>query len=82
MEPVHMIKPGRHCLTTDPNGKLDIVQDAGYWLKDENGSMTTAFSHICWDGCMFPNEVMLQQDTWNNILSTMVKVRQAHGWKE
>jgi sugar phosphate isomerase/epimerase len=75
-------KTGRHCLATDPNGKLDIPHDAGYWLRDENGKLTKAFKHICWDGCMFPNEVMTQQKTWNDILSFMVKVREQHGWRE
>ena len=28
-------KTGRHCLPNDPNGKLDIVKYAGYWLRDE-----------------------------------------------
>jgi sugar phosphate isomerase/epimerase len=73
-------KTGRHCLATDPNGKLDIVRDAGYWLRDENGNVTKAFRHICWDGCMFPNEVMYNQQTWNDILAALVKVRKAHGW--
>jgi sugar phosphate isomerase/epimerase len=75
-------KTGRHCLATDPNGKLDIPRDAGYWLRDKNGQLTKAFKHICWDGCMFPNEVMLQQQTWNDILAVMLKVREAHGWNE
>ena len=75
-------KTGRHCLATDPNGKLDVVHDAGYWLRDENGELTKAFKHICWDGCMFSNEVMMKQQTWNDILATLVKVRQAHGWSE
>ncbi|MDX1328361.1 MAG: sugar phosphate isomerase/epimerase, partial [Arenibacter sp.] len=75
-------KTGRHCLATDPNGKLDIVADAGYWLRDENGVLTKKFKHICWDGCMFPNEVMLKQQTWNDILAVMIKVRQQHGWYE
>ena len=75
-------KTGRHCLATDPNGRLDIPNDAGYWLRDENGVLTKAFRHICWDGCMFPNEVMSQQQTWNDILGTMIKVRQLHGWYE
>ncbi len=73
-------KTGRHCQATDPNGKLDIARDAGYWLRDENGELTKAFKHICWDGCMFPNEVMMQQQTWNDILATMIKVRELHGW--
>ena len=75
-------KTGRHCLATDPNGKLDIASDAGYWLRDENGELTKAFKHICWDGCMFSNDVMLKQQTWNDILATMIKVRQLHGWNE
>lgn len=75
-------KTGRHCQATDPNGKLDIVKDAGYWMRDERGELTKAFKHICWDGCMFSNEVMMRQETWNDILATMIKVRQQHGWHE
>jgi hypothetical protein len=30
-------KTGRHCLATDPTGKLDIPKHAGYWLKNESG---------------------------------------------
>ncbi|MCZ2473902.1 TIM barrel protein [Aquirufa ecclesiirivi] len=73
-------KTGRHCQATDPNGKLVVAEDAGFWLRDEKGELTKAFKHICWDGCMFSNEVMLQQKTWNDILATMIKVRNAHGW--
>jgi hypothetical protein len=29
---------------------------------------------------MFPNAVMENQQTWNDILAAMVKVREAHGW--
>jgi sugar phosphate isomerase/epimerase len=73
-------KTGRHCLARDPNGKLDIVAHAGFWLRDEQGNPTRKFEHICWDGCMFPNEVMGQQQTWNDILGVMAAVRKAHGW--
>ena len=73
-------KTGRHCLATDPNGKLDITKHAGFWLRDGNGNLTKAFSHICWDGCMFPNSVMMEQKTWNDILKAMISVRDAHGW--
>lgn len=73
-------KTGRHCLATDPNGKLDVAKDAGYWLRDQNGNLTKAFEHICWDGCMFDNEVMLKQQTWNDILAKLVEVRDLHGW--
>jgi hypothetical protein len=73
-------KTGRHCQASDPNGKLDIADDAGYWLRNEDGSLTKAFKHICWDGCMFPNEVLEHPGTWNDILAIMIKVRQRHGW--
>ena len=73
-------KTGRHCLPDDPNGKLDIVRHAGFWMRDEKGQPTRAFQHICWDGCMFPNAVMGEPGTWNKILSTMIAVRDAHGW--
>jgi len=73
-------KTGRHCLPTDPNGKLNIARDAGYWLRDEKGKVIRQFEHICWDGCMFPNDVMMQPDTWNNILAAMLQVRNNHGW--
>ena len=75
-------KTGHHCLPDDPNGKLDIVRDAGPWLRDEHGQLTRKIRHICWDGCMFPNAVMMEQSTWNGILSAMLAVREAHGWRE
>jgi hypothetical protein len=75
-------KTGRHCLATDPKGKLDIVRQAGFWLRDANGQLTKAFRHLCWDGCMFPNAVMMKRETWNDILRAMLSVRDAHGWKE
>lgn len=74
-------KTGRHCQVGDPNGKLDVTHHAGFWLRDESGALTKAFNHICWDGCMFPNAVMMKQQTWNDILGAMIKVRDAHGWQ-
>lgn len=74
-------KTGRHCQVGDPNGKLDVTHHAGFWLRDERGALTKAFNHICWDGCMFPNAVMMKQQTWNDILGAMIKVRDAHGWQ-
>jgi sugar phosphate isomerase/epimerase len=73
-------KTGKHCLPYDPNGKLDIVRDAGVWLRDDNGHLTRGTQHICWDGCMFPNAVMMDPATWNDVLKTMIAVRDAHGW--
>jgi sugar phosphate isomerase/epimerase len=75
-------KTGRHCLPEDPNGKLDIARHAGYWLRDQNGNLTKKLRHICWDGCMFPNEVMMMPQTWNEVLAAMIAVRDAHGWRE
>ena len=70
-------KTGRHCPADDPNGKLDIVKCSSYWLKDAE---KRGIEHICWDGCMFPNAMLEQQQTWNTILDTMIKVRNSHGW--
>jgi Xylose isomerase-like TIM barrel len=70
-------KTGRHCPADDPNGKLDIVKCASYWLK---GAGCRGMRHMCWDGCMFPNAMLEKQETWNTILAAMVKVRDASGW--
>jgi sugar phosphate isomerase/epimerase len=71
---------GRHVPIDDPNGRLDVVKHAGYWLRDEKGNLTKTMRHICWDGCMFPNAKLEQAQTWNAILDVMLKVRAAHGW--
>jgi len=73
-------KTGRHCPPDDPNGKMNIVEVAGLWMRNEDGAPTRAFEHICWDGCMFPNATMTAADTWVKILATMMQVRDAHGW--
>ena len=70
-------KTGRHCLADDPNGKLDIVETSRYWLE---GAAERSIHHICWDGCMFSNEVLEKSETWNTILKAMIDVRDAHGW--
>ena len=75
-------KTGRHCLPDDPDGKLDITKRAGYWLRDSDDNVTRTIRHICWDGCMFPNELMKKPETWNSILRAMLALRDAHGWHE
>lgn len=70
-------KTGKHCPADDPNGKLDIVKCAGYWLKDASAR---GIQHICWDGCMFPNAMLETASTWDTILGKMIEVRDAHGW--
>jgi len=44
--------------------------------------VTKRMRHICWDGCMFPNSVMLNPKTWTDILRVMIEVRDRHGWQE
>jgi sugar phosphate isomerase/epimerase len=73
-------KTGRHCTVDDPNGRMDILEVAGLWMRNPDGSPTRAYQHICWDGCMFPNSVMMAPKTWNDILGTLLAVRNAHGW--
>jgi hypothetical protein len=31
---------------------------------------------------MFPNAVMENPQTWNDVLAAMLHVREAHGWQE
>jgi sugar phosphate isomerase/epimerase len=73
-------KTGRHCPPDDPNGKMNIVEVAGIWMRNEDGFPTRAYQHICWDGCMFPNAMMTLPGTWTKILATLIQVRNAHGW--
>lgn len=75
-------KTGRHCPAKDPNGKLDIAKHASYWLRGDDGKPTKKCRHVCWDGCMFSNEIMMDGQTWQDILEVMVGVRDAHGWNE
>jgi sugar phosphate isomerase/epimerase len=70
-------KTGKHCPADDPNGRLDIVRCASYWLE---GAADRGIAHVCWDGCMFPNELLERPATWNTILDVMIQVREAHGW--
>jgi hypothetical protein len=51
-------------------------------MRDGNGKLTRAFQHVCWDGCMFSNAVMMQRQTWNDVLAVMIEVRGAHGWQQ
>ena len=67
-------KTGRHCPADDPNGKLDIAKCSAIWLE---GAAERGIKHICWDGCMFPNETLEKGETWNTILGAMVKVDEA-----
>lgn len=68
-------KTGRHCSAIDPKGKLDVVRCARHWLLDDNGQVRNGMKHICWDGCMFPNEKLESPQTWKNVLMLLEEVR-------
>ena len=67
-------KTGRRCPADDPNGRLDVPACAAKWLEGAEGR---GIRHLCWDGCMFPNELLERQETWNTILGAMIAVRDA-----
>jgi len=57
------------------------VKIAGLWMRNEDGTPTRAYEHICWDGCIGSrNAMMTSPDTWVKILAKMIQVRDAHGW--
>ena len=75
-------KTGRHCLPHDPNGKMDIVRDAGAWMRDDGWqrrpapSSTSAGTAAC-----SRMQVMTDRRTrGTTFLATMIAVRDAHGW--
>ena len=70
-------KTGRHCAADAEDGKLDITECSLAWLLDDNGQVRNNIQHICWDGCMFPNETLENPATWTTILDAMQKVRTA-----
>ena len=42
--------------------------DGGDFVKfSENEPADHGLRHICWDGCMFPNAMLEQQQTWSTI---------------
>ena len=62
-------KTGRHCLPDDPNGKLEIAKDAGYWLRDENGQPRRRSSTSAGTAACFPRDDARKPETWNSILA-------------
>src|SRR5690606_31088811 len=36
--------------------------------------------HSCWDGCLFPNAVMMRQAIWNDTLAFTINPGDEHGW--
>ena len=68
-------KTGRHCPVDSPDGKLDMLWCSRQWLLNDQGELRDGIRHICWDGCMFPNAVLENQETWNRVLGAMEAVR-------
>ena len=66
---------GRHCLPADPAACLDAVACAHRWLAARATSNRPPLTHVCWDGCMFPNAVLEDAQTWTAILRLMLTIR-------
>ena len=54
-------KTGKQLLGGRSQWKLDITWAAGFWLT-EDGQPRKHIQHICWDGCMFPNDTLNQPE--------------------
>ncbi len=68
-------KTGRHCTADAADGKLDIVRCSRQWLLDKDQKIRNNIQHICWDGCMFPNETLEAPSTWTSILDVMQQIK-------
>ena len=76
-------KTGRHCLATDPNGKLDIVRHAGYWLRDADGQLTKRIPPHLLGRLHVPQRHDDEaRDVERHSCGRWSAVRDAHGWKE
>ena len=74
-------RPGATACPSIPTANSTSSSTPASGCATMKGQLTRKFDHICWDGCMFPNAVMTQQQTWNDVLSVMTAVRNAHGWE-
>ena len=73
-------KTGRHCLPTDPNGKLDIARHAGYWMRDEAGHAHARLRAHLLGWLHVPERHDDAARDLDVVLKTMIAVRDAHGW--
>ena len=74
-------KTGRHCLPERSQRQARHRQGTpATGCATNRANSRRALQHICWDGCMFPNAVMMQPQTWNDMLGAMIAVRDAQGW--
>ena len=75
-----MIRPGVTVCRTIPTVSWTSCATRESGCATTTARSTRAFEHICWDGCMFPNAVMMDPETWRKVLGVMIAVRNAHGW--
>ena len=59
-------RPAATACPTTPTASSTSSSIAGFWLRDDDGNADARVQHICWDGCMFPNAMMMQPQTWND----------------
>jgi hypothetical protein len=48
-----------------------------YHRAAQHGERLAAEGEICWGGCMFPNDIPENPETWQTILKTMIEVGEA-----
>jgi hypothetical protein len=74
-------KTGRHCQVTDPNGKLDWSSTPAIGCATETATSPKRCANLL-GRLHVPQRRHGEQETWNDVLGAMVKVREAHGWRE
>ena len=67
----------KHCLPFAEDGVIDHKAVAPLWLLDEDGNPREGITGITWDGCMFPNAALEDQQTWNDVLRYLVEIEAA-----
>jgi hypothetical protein len=48
-----------------------------YHRAAQHGERLAAEGEICWGGCMFPNDIPENPETWQIILKTKIEVDEA-----
>jgi hypothetical protein len=49
------------------------------WMRDDDGTPASLRAHLL-GRLHVPQRVMMNPQTWNDVLRTMIAVRDAHGW--
>ena len=70
--PARTTRPAATAWPTIPTASSTSPATPATGCATTTGKLTRKIQHICWDGCMFPNAVMMQQQTWNDILAAMI----------